>query len=787
MKKMNFCKDWLFRKQGAQESEKVSLPHDAMIHEHRDPGSHSGSAGAFFPGGVYEYEKTFSVPADWQERCVSFCFEGVYKNSKVYINGQEVGGCVYGYSQFYVSADNALKYGEENTIKVIANNADMPNSRWYTGSGIYRPVWLLLSAKSHINTDGVRISTISYNPAIIRVDVDHSGGDNVLVEVLKDGKTIADGQGDSIEFTIPDAALWSDVSPNLYQCKVQLMQDGMAVDEITDSFGIRFIEWSPRGLFINGKETLLRGGCVHHDNGILGACSYEKSEYRRVRLLKEAGFNAIRSSHNPASVAMLKACDELGVYMIDETWDMWYKHKNKYDYASDFNDNYRFDVEALVRRDYNHPSIIMYSIANEVDEPAFTKGQELTRELVDLIHSLDGTRPVTGGFNLMIIKQAAKGKAIYKDDGGLGVTEKPNPMNSMNSTMFNMITQMVGTGMNKSANSKKADQATSPCLDMLDIAGYNYGSGRYPKERTVHPERIIFGSETFPQDIVKNWAMVKQYPYLIGDFMWTAWDYLGENGLGAWAYTSDGKGFNKPYPWLLAECGVLDILGNPTGEVYLAQAAWGLLDKPVIAVQPVNHPGVKPAKAVWRGTNAIPTWAWKGCEGNKAVIEVYTTADSVELLLNGKSIGRKRVKNYVAKFNAKYVPGRLVAIGYDAQGNELGRGELQSAADKPVIRVTPEESVVAAGDITYIAVEITGENGVVEANADIKLDVTVEGGELLAFGSANPRTADEYTAGSHTTYYGKALAVVRCGESKNVKITATGDGMLPVSETIAIK
>lgn len=206
------------------------------------------------------------------------------------------------------------------------------------------------------------------------------------------------------------------------------------------------------------------------------------------------------------------------------------------------------------------------------------------------------------------------------------------------------MTSIVGTGMNKGANSKKADQVTSPVLDALDIAGYNYASGRYPLERKAHPNRIILGSETFPQDIVKNWAMVKQYPNLVGDFMWTAWDYLGETGIGTWAYTKDGRSFDKPYPWLLADVGVFDILGNPNGELYLAQAVWGLLDQPVIAVQPVNHPGIKPAKSVWRGTNAIPTWSWADCEGNKTVVEVYTDTDVVELLLNGRSLGKKKVK-----------------------------------------------------------------------------------------------------------------------------------------------
>jgi hypothetical protein len=318
-------------------------------------------------------------------------------------------------------------------------------------------------------------------------------------------------------------------------------------------------------------------------------------------------------------------------------------------------------------------------------------------------------------------------------------------------------------------------------LDVLDIAGYNYNSGRYPLEGKAHPQRVIFGSETFPQDIVKNWMMVKKYPYLIGDFMWTAWDYLGEAGLGAWAYMPDGKGFNKPYPWLLAEAGALDLLGNPTGEIFLAQAAWGLLKTPVIAVQPVNHPGVKPAKMVWRGTNAIPSWSWKGCEGSKAVVEVYTDADTrtIDLLLNGKRIGRKRVKGCVALFNVKYTPGKLTAAGCDINGNERGRGELESAVGSIFIQVRPEKDTISIGGIAYIAIELVGENGVIECNADTKLDISVEGGKLLAFGSANPRTKESYLTGSFTTYYGRAQAVVKADKAGTIRITVNGGGLNP--------
>ena len=769
-----FNQNWKFRKQGREETQTVTLPHDAMIHERREPNGAGGSAHGFFPGGIYVYEKNFTAPAEWADKTVFIEFEGTYRNSVVSINGKSVGGRAYGYVPFRICADPLLNYGGENTITVTVDNSQLPNSRWYTGSGIYRPVNLIVGNKTHIEWQGVRVSTISYQPARIKVETESNGGEAV-VEILDGDKVVASGRGASLELDIPDAKLWSDETPYLYTCYVTLAEHGQVVDEVTQRFGVRKVEWNSKGLFINGKETLLRGGCYHHDNGILGAATFDKSEERRVRIMKEAGFNALRSSHNPTSRAMLEACDKYGMYLMDETWDMWYSHKNKFDYASNFEKDWREDIRSMIERDFNHPSVILYSIGNEVSEPAQEKGVKLAKEMVEYIHSLDRNRAVTGGINLMIISRSAKGKGIYKEDGGRDDGGKQNAMGGMNSTIFNMITSMVGPGMNKGANGKKADVVTSPVLDALDIAGYNYASGRYPLEGKAHPDRVIFGSETFPQDIYKNWQMVKKYPYLVGDFMWTAWDYLGETGIGAWSYTPDGKAFDKPYPWLLADVGALDLLGNPNGELFLAQAAWGLLKKPAIAVQPVNHHGIKPAKSVWRGTNALPSWSWQGCEGNKAIIEVYADAATVELLLNGKSLGKKKIKDCKAIFKTKYAPGTLTAVAYDAGGQELSRNELKSASGSIRLVAEPEETAVKAGNIVYIPISLVGQNGVLERNADCKLTAAVENGELLAFGSANPRTEERYDSGNFTTYYGCAMAIVRAGQAGTVTLSVKNE------------
>lgn len=773
MNRMEFNEGWLFCRQGEVDRIPVTLPHDAMIHEQRVADAPGGSGHGYFPGGVYVYEKSFTAPADWADKTVMLEFEGVYRHSTVCINGKTAGGRAYGYVPFTVCLDGLLNYGAENTVTVTADNAQLPNSRWYTGSGIYRPVHLLVADKEHIAWQGVKITTLSYAPARIRVETDVVGTGEVTVEILDGSQTVATGNGTDLELEILGAKLWSDEAPNLYRCRVTLAQNGTVLDQAEEVFGIRKIEWNPQGLFINGKNTLLRGGCIHHDNGILGAATYDESEARRVRILKEAGFNALRSAHNPASRALLEACDKYGMYLMDETFDMWYNRKNKYDYGCDFADNWQQDTRAMVERDYNHPSVILYSIGNEVAEPFEQKGVDTGRAQIDLIHSLDRSRPVTCGVNLMIIGRAAKGNGIYKDgEMNTASSGKKQKEGGNASLAFNIMASFIGTGMNKGGNSKRVDRQTSPFLDSLDIAGYNYASGRYPLEGKAHPERIIFGSETFPQDIYKNWKMVEQYPYLIGDFMWAAWDYLGESGIGAWSYTG-GMPFNRPYPWLLSGAGVVDILGVPDVSCRYAAVVWGLCSKPVIGVRPVNHPGVRPSKSVWRGTNAIESWSWQGCEGNKAEIEVYAKAASVQLFLNGKSLGKKRLKEDKAMFTVRYQPGTLAAVAYDATGREVSRSELHSAQGEICVSVRPEKETVRPGEIVYVPVTLADKQGVLESNADRILTVSVSGGELLAFGSANPCVEERYDAGKFATYQGRALAVVRAGASGKVSVSVS--------------
>ncbi len=773
MRKLNFCKDWSFGKAGSGEMKQVTLPHDAMLGEERLPDNPSGSGGAYFSGNAYLYEKSFDVPLEWRDKKVIFQFEGIYQTAVVYLNHQEAGKVFNGYTTTEIDADSFLQYGSQNLIQVEVDNRNQPNSRWYSGAGIYRPAWIYLAEKDGMKLHGVKIRTVSYSPAQIEVSVS-AGRGTPEITILDGASEVAKARGNRVTIDIPDAKLWSDETPNLYTCHVELHEEGLD-DVWEETFGIRKLEWSPEGFFVNGRSVLLRGGCIHHDNGLLGACGYEEAEWRKVRLMKEQGFNAIRSSHNPCSQSMLEACDALGMYMMDETWDMWYRHKTKHDYAAFFRDNFKADLQTMANKDFNHPCVIFYSIGNEVSEPASEEGLAIEKEMVEYLHSLDSDRAVTAGLNLTIIANAAKGEQLYDGEGGMNAGESnATEMPKMDSAMFNQLAQQIGIGMNHAADSDEADAAVSPAVELLDIAGYNYASGRYPLEGEKHPGRILFGSETFPQDIGQNWEMVKKYPYIFGDFMWTAVDYIGEAGIGAWSDSADAMGFGNPYPWLLGGAGVIDLLGNPDGQALYAKTVWGLSDAPLIAVRPVNMSDETTTRSVWRGTNAFPSWSWRGCERRQALVEVYAEGAEAELIINGKTVERKKLEAKKACFDTVYEAGEIEAVAYDENGTEISRSRLTSAEGELHIRIIPETQAVK-GKLLYVNINICDEKGVVESNADQKMRISVEGGELLAFGSANPRTEESYLSGEFTSFHGRTQAVIRVGNGEKLKICVTAE------------
>lgn len=808
MKKIDFNQDWQFKKCAAESKPvNVSLPHDAMLHEKRSASCRNGKTTGYFPGGKYEYSKDFFVPENWRGQSVLLELEGVCQKASVYLNGKQIGWQPYGYTGFVLDLQNALQYGAENTLVVVADNSGEPSTRWYSGSGIYRPVWLYVGNRTHIDVDGIQVFTVSAKPAKVRVKTLTTGG-TAHIRIEKEGKAIATATGTDVEIAIPNGSLWSAESPALYTCVVELWDENDVVDIQETTFGICHREWNTGGLYINGVQTKLRGACIHHDNGILGACEYSASAERRVKILKDAGFNAIRMAHNPASKALLRACDRLGLYLMDEFTDMWYEHKNRFDYATYFEEWYERDLTAMVKKDISHPSVLMYSIGNEVTETAEPGGIALTGQMRRLCHQLDATRPVTCGINMALNVMHFAGLGVYQPEPGDPVRpqepKNPKALEILSRMMDARKARAAGTsgdttdagtaalGMQAEAGAKKdgklvgseffnkmmvtmkeqqqevvkqeiAKILSEDAFAELDIAGYNYATARYVLDAREYPNRISVGTETLPQKIYQNWQQVMACPYSLGDFIWTGWDYIGEAGVGAFCYDSVGTR-DKDYPFLLAGSGIIDILGHHRPEVWLNKSVYGLTDAPYIGVEPVTHSLENRIISAWRFSDAVHSWSWEGCEGRKAEIIVYSRAPWVALFRDDILLEKKRTVECQVKFETTYTPGRITAVSYDETGTELGRDELRTAFGKTCLRVTPDKTNLKADgqDLCHLEIDLVGEDGVVKASEDREVTVTVEGaGELAGFGNAAPCTEEIFTDSVHTTYYGRALAIVR--------------------------
>ncbi len=800
MNKENFNPGWTFYKKGHEnDSTIVHLPHDAMIFEKRIPRLKNGPLTSEFPGGDYFYTKLLPGKEAYAGKTVILEFEGIYMDSKVYLNEELVGGRVYGYSNFYVDLTGKLRIGQDNEIKVFVHNSQVPNARWYSGSGIYRPVNLILANREHIDLDGVKIITKSYAPAVLEVTANATtaSGAEIMTEISFAGKVVATCTGKKCEVTIPDARLWDAQHPNLYLAKVSLVRGAEVLDVVEERFGIRKIEWNAaQGLLINGQSVKLLGGCVHHDNGILGACAFEAAEYRKAKILKEAGFNAIRSAHNPISKAMLNACDELGMYIMDEAFDNWMKNPGTYGHVLYFAEEWEKDLRDMILKDLNHPSVIMYSTGNEITDTAFPDGIELAEKMTKLCHDLDDSRPVTCCINLFLNVLAQKGGAPKIAENKRNKEDVTDPLaeasdSQMGGSMFINLLVATGPFLQKLLMTPKAsDKATSGAYSKQDIAGYNYGFPLYRKHHELYPDRVMVGSETHTADMAKNWEQVKNNPYVIGDFIWSAWEYMGECGAGVIDYNQKTGTYTKPYPVIVSGCGAIDLTGFKDTYAYLTAIVRDQYDLPYIGVRPVNHSGEKMFSAMARHTDAINSWSWKGCEGRKARIEVYSRGQVVELLQDGKSLGKKPLKEFVARFDTTYRPGSLEAVSFDAGGKELGRSTLKTASTETVLTATPETTVLKANgeDLAYINVNVTDNQGIVKVLEEKTVHVKVEGaGTLQAVGSGSPRTTETYTGTFFTTYYGRMTAVVRSGfEKGEIKVTISAEGLAEKTLTLRV-
>ena len=616
----------------------VLLPHDWSIEGKPDQKNPTSGAGGYFPAGVGWYRKTFTVDSAWKGKRISIYFGGVYMNSEVFINGKSLGVHPYGYTSFMYDLTPSLDFNKENVLAVRVNNSQQINCRWYSGSGIYRNVWMTVTDPVYIAHWGIAITTseVSSERATVQIktkiknetDVPqriilqtqlqsanaHIVGDNqIKVELLANSDK-------EIEQIIPVSKplLWTPETPHLYQAHVQLLKGNNVIDDAKTSFGIRSIKFTTEnGFQLNGKTVKLNGGCVHHDNGCLGAAAFDRAEERRVELLKGAGFNAIRTSHNPPSEEFLNACDRLGMMVIDEAFDGWREQKNKYDYAMYFNDWWQRDIESMVLRDRNHPSIIMWSTGNEIIERKKPEAVETAKMLANCIHKIDSTRPVTSA-----------------------MTTWDNEW-----------------------------ELFDPLFAAHDIGGYNYQLHRAASDHKRVPSRIIVQTESYPKDAFVNWKTVQSNNYIIGDFVWTTLDYLGESGIGRWYYPGETPGEHwegEFFPWHGAYCGDIDLTGWRKPISHYRSMLYNNTEKLYLAVREPNPDSGKIKQTIWSVWPTWENWTWPGYEGREIQVEVYSKYPKVRLYLNKKLVGEQSTteeQQFKATFTCRYDPGLLNAVG----------------------------------------------------------------------------------------------------------------------------
>ncbi len=764
MKIYSWNSGWEYRRLGEGAWQEITLPHDAMFSEKRTQNSAGGSNSGWYEGYDYEYRKKFFIPEEGKGKKLLFCFEGVYHNAEVELNGKRIAYRPYGYTRFFAQADN-LQEGE-NLLRIIARNADQPNSRWYSGGGIYRPVWLYILEEKGILPDGLKVRTLSHSPARVELTLLTDGqgeaefslfdGDTLLTKE----KAVCDEKGIARTLlTIENAKLWTAETPYLYRASAKFNGE-----EIQIEFGARTISCSAEsGLLINGKRVILRGACIHHDNGLLGAACYDEAVERKARLLKESGYNAIRSAHNPCSKALLTACDRLGMYVMDEYADMWYIRKTKYDYAGYLQEWYEQDLTEMVNKDYNHPSVIIYSLGNEVAETGEKKGIDLFRAMRDIVKRLDD-RPITAGVNIFFNLLYSLGFGVYSDKKA----EKA-PKKKVGSEFFNQLAGKLGDGfMKRMATLRACDKKTRDCFAEMDIAGYNYGILRYKKDIKKYPKRVIVGSETFCSDGYAFWETAKANPAVIGDFVWAGMDYLGEVAVGSWEYGEYAPKFTPSLGWVSAGSGRLNLIGTPSGETLYTKVAFEVEPTVQIAVRPVSFSGQKHSPSAWKMTDAMPSWTWEGSEGKKAKVEVYARAAAVELYLNGKKVGRKkRKKDCKFLFTTKYRAGELMAIAYDKAGKELSRNSLKTAGKQTQLTLLAEKKRVKAGELCFVRLRLTDEKGEIKPCLRTEIALSVVGGRLLAAGNACPYRKEDLSDKTQT-YYGEAIAIARAERGKTL-------------------
>lgn len=769
-----FDNDWLFAKDNVQNAEqvnyndanwrKIDLPHDWSIEDlpNQLPGStigpfHKGSIGGFQTGftvgGTGWYRKKFVTGKAEQHKLVSIVFDGVYMNSDVWLNGHHLGNHLYGYTPFYYDLTPYLKpAGQQNVLAVSVRN-EGKNSRWYSGSGIYRHVWLSVTDPVHIVPWGVYITTpqVSTQNATVQVKIttrhkQSSGRNSRLITTLfsPEGKIVGKTEhnlaldGDTSEtqqgnILLTNPALWSVETPQLYKAITEIKESNRVIDRVETPFGIRSLSFSPqKGFLLNGRRVILKGGCMHHDNGPLGAATIDRAEERKIEILKKNGFNAIRTSHNPPSKQLLDACDRLGMLVLDEAFDMWTRQKNDDDYHLYFKEWWNQDLTSMILRDRNHPAVILWSIGNEIPERADSTGLAIRKMLKQRVQQLDPSRLVT--------------EAICR--------------------------------------TPQWEKRTPAVFEDLDVSGYNYVSNKYETDHDSFPNRVMVGTETYPDKAYENYNLAEKHPYVIGDFVWTAFDYMGEAAVGNNKYnsTKDYK-HNLGWPWFNAYCGNIDLIGNKKTSSWYRDVVWR--NRPIaMAVHAPIPDGMVENITSFGWPDETLSWTWPGAEGKSLQVRVFSRAPVVRLLLNGKIIGEQEIKqgDIIAVFTVPYQPGTLKAVNVE-NGKETDALVFKTTGTPKRIRLIADRTAIHAGrnDLSYVMVEVTDDKGQVVPNTEIPVHFSINGvGEIAGVGNGSPTELASFRRTERNTWKGKCLAIVRpTGKSGTITLKATSDGLTP--------
>jgi beta-galactosidase len=760
-----FNRGWRFHLGGALSAEKVNfddsawrildLPHDWSIENlpgtespfNRDAISQVN--GGFTTGGTGWYRKSFVIPEIQQTKRFIIQFDGVYMNSEVWINGVSLGNHPYGYTSFWFDITEKVNFGKPNILAVKVRN-EGENSRWYSGSGIYRHIWLKVLDPVHLAQWGTAITTHEVSATMAKVNIrnkiNNQSDTTIKVKLItrilnSSGHQILQSETAKIieksavlefiqDLDVKNPELWSTELPALYTAITEVYANDRLTDRSETKFGIRSIKFDVvNGFQLNGKSMKLKGGCFHHDNGPLGARSFDRAEERRVELLKASGFNAIRCSHNPPAPAFLDACDRLGMLVIDEAFDMWADGKNANDYHLWFEKWWQKDMESMIKRDINHPSVILWSIGNELPGMNTPEVVKTASMLADFARKADPSRKVIAAVN----------------------------------------------GLNPDKD---------PFFATLDIAGYNYGSGGDHNKNNIFEidhkrvsSRIMIQTESYPLEAFKSWMDVTDYPWLAGDFVWTAFDYIGEASIGWRGYWQE----QNFYPWNLAFCGDIDICGWKRPQSYYRDALWMSNQLSLFVKPPKPSFEENPNReswSKWHWLDALADWNWKGHENSPLEVTAYSSCEEAELFLNGESFGKRKTNRsteFKAIWNVPYQAGEIKVNGYS--GNKQVNSSLLRTALEPVkIKLVADKNEIKADgqDLSYITVELTDENGVRNPKAENLVKFEIEGpGEIIGVGNANPMSTESYTASERKTWQGKCLVVIKSTDSKGKIILRT--------------